>query len=747
MIPRTGLPLIALAGNPNTGKTTLFNRLTGANAKVGNYPGVTVERIEAERELAGFGRVRVMDVPGTYSLSAHSREEQIAVAALAGLHPLERPDCVVLVADATQLARNLYLALQVIELELPVVLALNMSDELAQSGRSIDTQALGRELGVPVVLVSALRGAGIAELERAIAHVLREPRTAGAQREWSAEPQALAADLDAVAAEIPRAWLEDAQTGGHAARAPAGEGRRRALARWALLSLEERDELEGVPAALRARVTERRAQAARAGREIDREIVTARYAWIDERIARTLHSGAPRARFSDRIDRVLLHPALGFALFLALMALVFQSLFAWADPAISLIEQAVGWLAQTTRAALPESLATDLVVDGLIEGVGSVIVFLPQILLLFFFIGVLEDVGYMARVAYLMDRLMKSIGLHGRAFVPMLSGYACAVPAILATRTMERRRDRLLTMLVVPLMTCSARLPVYGLLIAAMVPPGSAGPFTQGGLLVAMYLFSTVLALVCAAVLGRTLLKGQRMPLILEMPPYRRPHWQSVLRMLWAKCRTFLTEAGTVILACTVAMWFLLSFPREPKLETDYAALRAPLASELERSEGARAAELDAQLAQLGEREAGERLRASYGGRLGHAIEPVIEPLGFDWKIGIGLIGAFAAREVFVSTMGVVYGLGEDEDDQSASLRQELREQTWPDGRKVYTPLACLSLMVFFAIACQCMSTLAVVRRESGGWGWPCFLFAYTALLAWVASFAVYQGGRLFGWS
>jgi len=747
MITRAGLPLVALAGNPNTGKTTLFNRLTGANAKVGNYPGVTVERIEAERELAGFGRVRVMDVPGTYSLSAHSREEQIAVAALAGLHPLERPDCVVLVADATQLARNLYLALQVIELDQPVVLALNMSDELAQSGRSVDTELLARELGVPVVLVSALRGAGIEELERAIAKVLSEAHAPGIARAWNAEAAELAADVEAVAAEIPEAWLPGEGKASRAAQSAPGSGRRRALARWALLSLEERDELEGVPQALRARVGERRARAASAGREIDREIVAARYAWIDERVARAVRSGAPRARFTDRVDRVLLHPALGFALFLALMALVFQSLFAWADPAIGWIEQAMGWLAETTRASLPPSLATDLVVDGLIAGVGSVIVFLPQILLLFFFIGVLEDVGYMARVAYLMDRLMKSIGLHGRAFVPMLSGYACAVPAILATRTMERRRDRLLTMMVVPLMTCSARLPVYGLLIAAMVPVGSGGALAQGGLLVAMYLFSTLLALVCAAVLGRTVLKGQRMPLILEMPPYRRPHWQSVLRMLWAKCRTFLTEAGTVILACTVAMWFLLSFPREPRLETDYAALRAPLEAELEQAEPARAEQLSGDLQQLEEREAGERLRASYGGRLGHAIEPVIEPLGFDWKIGIGLIGAFAAREVFVSTMGVVYGLGADEDDQSAGLRQELRTQTWPDGRKVYTPLACLSLMIFFAIACQCMSTLAVVKRESGGWGWPCFLFAYTALLAWFASFAVYQGGRLLGWA
>jgi len=430
---------------------------------------------------------------------------------------------------------------------------------------------------------------------------------------------------------------------------------------------------------------------------------------------------------------VLLHPALGFAIFLALMTVVFQALFAGADPVIGWIEAFFAWLGSTVASALPAGLFADLVAKGLIAGVGSVLVFLPQILLLFLFIGILEDTGYMARVAFLMDRVMKALGLHGRAFVPMLSGYACAVPAILATRTMERQRDRLLTMLVVPLMTCSARLPVYGLLIAAIVPvQGSAplegaGPFTQGLLLAGMYLFSTVIALLAAAVLGRTVLKGPRVPFLLEMPPYRVPHWASVVRMMWEKSNVFVKEAGTVILTCTVAMWVLLSFPRQA-VHTTPTEIPSAIRS----------------VAAVSQSEASAALQQSYGGRLGHAIEPALAPLGFDWKIGIGLIGAFAAREVFVSTMAVVYGL-EGADESSLALRERLRTETRPDGSKLYTPLVCLSLMIFFALSCQCMSTLAVVKRETRSWRWPSFLFAYMTVLAWVASFAVYQGGRLLG--
>jgi ferrous iron transport protein B len=375
-------------------------------------------------------------------------------------------------------------------------------------------------------------------------------------------------------------------------------------------------------------------------------------------------------------------------------------------------------------------------------------VFLPQILMLFFFIGLMEDTGYMARVAVLMDRLMKSIGLHGRAFVPMLSGYACAVPAIMATRTMERRRDRLLTMMALPLMTCSARLPVYGLLIAAIVPPWQEAGFVQGLLMASMYLFGTLMALIVAWVMSKTLLRGSYIPLVIEMPPYRMPHWPSVVRMMLRRGWDFMKTAGTIILICSMGMWVLLSFPKDPALEARLLEQRAPLeqAAAVARS-GDEKQRLKERIAALEAQSASEFTRHSYAGRLGHAIEPLIEPLGFDWKIGVGIVSAFAAREVFVSTMGVVFGVGEDVDEETMDLREKLWSDTWPDGRRVFTPLVCLSLMIFFALACQCMSTLAVVRRESGNWGWPALMFVYMTALAWVFSFLVYQGGLLLGFS
>jgi ferrous iron transport protein B len=705
--------LVALAGNPNTGKTTLYNQLTGSRAKVGNYPGVTVERREAPLLLEPHGVVALVDVPGTYSLCARAREEQVAIRAIAGWPPDPAPDCVVVVVDATQLSRNLYLTLQLIELDVPVVVALNMMDTLRASGERIDVAALERALGVPVVAVSAQLGEGLDELRSAISRTLADPSGARPGFRWRVPAGPLAADVAAVAREVPDALARPSE------QAPVSDRRRQALALWALLSIDEHDELADLPVELRTATLERLRLAAAANRNLEQEVIAGRYAWIDATVERA-RGTAPRGGTSttDRIDRLLLHPIAGFVLFLFAMLLVFQSLFTGADPAIAAVESAQGWLQDLAHAWLPAGLIADLVADGVIGGVGSVIVFLPQILLLFFFIVLMEDSGYMARVAYLMDRLMSLVGLHGRAFVPMLSGFACAVPAILAVRTMERQRDRLLTMMVVPLMTCSARLPVYGLLIAALAPVGPSRWWQQGGLLVAMYLFSTLLALLCAAVLGRTVLRGPKVPLILEMPPYRMPHWKSVLRSMWERGRTFLSEAGTKILACSLVMWALLYFPRP-----------APPESGLPFDAAARAVQL----------------QDSYGGRVGRTLEPVLVPLGFDWKTGVGLVGAFVAREVFISTMGVVYGIEGDVDETSEPLRERLRSEQRPDGTKLFTPLSCLSLMAFFAIACQCMSTLAVVKRESNSWRWPVFLFTYTLVLAWLTSFAIFQGGKLLG--
>jgi ferrous iron transport protein B len=723
---------IVIAGNPNTGKSTLFNQLTGGSARVGNYPGITVERSHGRLTLPGGGEVEVLDSPGTYSLVARSPEEELSLEAIAGLPPLARPDLVVVTVDATQLARNLYLVLQIIELDVPVVVALNMVDALAESGLELDVEAIARDLGVPVLPVVARRGEGIEPLVTAISRGLAARDSPRPDWRWRPRGSALAADVDAVAAAIPESWH-----GG-------SERRRRALALWSLLSLAEAHRLEAMPPGLAEAVRARREAAARDGRDLEQEIIGGRYDWIDDHTDAFMRQLPTAPSLTDRIDRLMLHPVIGFGLFLALMTVVFQALFTGADPLIGMIESAVGAVGAAVGPLLGQGMLRDFVVNGVIEGVGAFLVFLPQILMLFLFVGLLEDCGYMSRVAVLMDRIMKRLGLHGRAFVPLLSGYACAVPAILATRTMERRRDRMITMLALPLMTCSARLPVYGLLIAALAPPWEETRFAQGLLMAAMYLFGTIMALMVAWVLGRTVLRGREVPLIIEMPPYRMPHWPTLLRLVLHRGADFIKTAGTLILIASIGMWALLTFPQTGPAQEAAAARVEEAATALEAAPAAERPALAEALRVAEDEAAAARAQNSYAGQLGRWIEPVIAPLGFDWKIGIGVVGAFAAREVFVSTMGVVFGAGEVEED-TRSLREKMWADTWPDGRRVFTPLVCLSLMVFFALACQCLSTLAVVRRETGNWLWPGFMFAYMTCLAWTVSFLVYQGGRLLG--
>jgi ferrous iron transport protein B len=725
----SAMPIALLVGNPNVGKTSLFNRLARRNERVGNYPGITVERRSAEMSLPSGRRVVVCDVPGAYSLSARSSEEQIALLAMLGWADNPRPDLVIVVVDAGQLVRNLYLALQVIELRVPVMIALNMVDEAGD--RAPSAAVLESLLGVRVVPTNGRNGAGIADLAAAVEAELAAPRRPLLHVSY---PAALLRDIDRVADALPSEWRGNVE-------------RERALALWALSSLEPDDELTGIPPVLRQRCAEVLAGAGE--RDVDREIIESRYRCLEAKLAeapaRRAEAGTRGPSRTERIDRVLLHPAYGFAGFIAIMLVVFQSLFVWADPAMSLVEGAFAAVHGLFEEQMPEGFVRDLITYGVIDGVGNVVVFLPQILLLFLFIGLLEDSGYMARVAYLMDRALRSVGLHGRAFVPMMSGYACAVPAIMATRTMERRRDRLLTMLVVPLMSCSARLPVYTLIIGALFPPSVVFGIVpvQGLLMVAMYLFSTSIALVAAAVLGRTLVRGRSVPLILELPPYRWPSSSSVLTMMWLRARAFLREAGSVILAFTILMWLLLSYPKvEAPVALEPPEPAGVSSVETTGANGARMQEPPGAAPQS--RAQAYQLEQSFGGRLGKALEPVLAPLGFDWKIAVGIVGAFAAREVFVSTLGLVYGLGEVGDDD-APLRERMRAEMRADGKPVYTPLVGLSLMVFFALACQCMSTLAVVRRETQSWRWPAFMFTYMTALAWVTSFIVYQVGSLLG--
>jgi len=717
-------PLVVLAGNPNSGKTTLFNRLTGSRAKVANYPGVTVATLTGRLQLRERGPVDVVDLPGTYSLSARSPEEQIAVDAILGA--VRRPDVVVVVSDATALARNLYLALQVIETGVPTILALTMMDEARAARLEVDALRLAERLGVEAVPLVASTGEGQDRLVAAIARVLSSPSRP--PRVTTPLDDDLARDLAPLEAAV-RDSLR-----------PRSEVEVRAWTLWAALSLGD-DDLRHVPDPVRAAAQAAREATARRGVDLDLAIVEARYRVVDRLLGETTGPAAERPA-GDRLDAVLTHPVVGLGVFALVMLVVFQALFSWAEPVMGLIEAAVAGVQAQVEALLPAGAFTSLLSQGVVAGVGNVVVFVPQIALLFLFISLLEDSGYLARVAFVIDRVMGGVGLHGKAFVPMLSGFACAVPAVMSTRTIESRKDRLLTMLVIPLTSCSARLPVYMLVVATVFDAGSVsfGPLSAGAfVLLAMYSLSVAAALGAAAVLRRTVLRAPPPTLILELPPYRRPLLRNVAVNVWLQVRAFLHEAGTVILACTVILWALLSYPRLESTTRAFAERRDEAARTL------RGEALHERMAELATAEAGERLRESVAGRVGHAIEPALAPLGFDWRIGVGILGAFAAREVFVSTLGIVFDIAEA-DEASVPLRDALQRATWPDGRRLLTPLAGVALMVFFVLACQCMSTLAIVAREAGSWRWAAFMFAYMTVLAYVVTLAVYQGGRALGW-
>ncbi len=697
---------IALIGNPNTGKSTLFNALTGMRVRVGNFPGVTVERVEGALKGPQGERVTILDLPGCYSLSPASPDEEIALAALHGTRDGARPDAVLVVVDAAQLERNLFLVSQVLELGLPVVVALNQIDAAADAGTVVDPVELIHALGVPVIPTIATRGEGRDTVRRAL--------VAAATHERPARRFALRDDVAEALAPLER----------HLADAQGVEPAVATLDALRLLAVPRAESWYADRATLEKELDEARIRIASTGanpRSLEAEL---RYAWIGEVVARCVtRRGGARRTASDRIDAVALHRVWGPVLFVVIMALVFQGIFTWAAPLQDGIESLVGALGESVGALLPEGDLRALLVDGVIGGVGSVVVFLPQICILFLAIGLLEDSGYMARAAFIMDRLMRRVGLHGRSFIPMLSGYACAVPAIMATRTIEEERDRLATMMVVPLMSCSARLPVYTLLIGAFVPavPIAGGLLDlQGATMLAMYFLGTVTALAVAFVFRRTLLRGPARPMILELPSYRLPHWRTLLANMVQRASLFLRRAGTVILAASIVLWALATYPR-----TEVPAdLPEALAAEVQ-------------------------LERSALGRIGHAIEPLVRPLGYDWKIGVSIAASFAAREVFVSTMGTIYGVGEA-DETSDALKDRLRTETDPGtGRPRYTPLIAVGLMVFYVYALMCTSTIAVTVREAGGgrigWRWAWIQFGYMFALAWGGAFLVYQGGRLLG--
>jgi ferrous iron transport protein B len=727
---------VALAGNPNSGKTTVFNALTGGRQHVGNYPGVTVERKEGLRRYGNM-EMRIVDLPGTYSLTAYSSEELVARNFLVD----EQPDVVVDILDASNLERNLYLAVQLLELGVPLVLAFNMSDMARSRGYEFDLDKLSHFFGARIVPTVGNKGEGLEALLEAIALTaaegppgkplgsdyqaagtspFRDPASEGRPRvpviDYGREIEEEIASLESLIKK--KGWVSDKYD-----------------SRWLALKLLENDR-ELRASVLSSEVLQQVERSAvriekRLGESPETAIAGRRYGFISGACQETVRSTIEvRHTISDRLDAVVINRVLGLPLFLGLMYLVFHLTFTLGEPPMGWIEGFFGWLGGVVKGWWPEgseSLLQSLLVDGIIGGVGGVLVFLPNILLLFLAIAVLEDSGYMARAAFIMDRLMHKIGLHGKSFIPMLIGFGCSVPAIMATRTLENRRDRLTTMLVIPLMSCGARLPIYALIIPAFFPQ-----VWQAPMLWLIYIIGILLAVVGAKVLRSTILKGESVPFVMELPPYRLPTLKGILIHMGERGWLYLKKAGTVILGISILLWAMTTFPGLPDdqaaaLEKNRQEIRSQNLPEEEKAE--RLAALDHEASEAG-------LRQSLAGRIGRILEPLLQPMGFDWRIGTALLGALTAKEVFVAQLGIVYALGEA-DEESETLREKLK--------KNYTPLVGFCIMLFCLVSAPCMATIAITRRESNSWGWALFQLGGLTLLAYVLTVLVYQAGSLLG--
>ena len=778
-------PVIALAGNPNCGKTTVFNALTGMRQKVANYPGVTVDKKTGRAALGDGVVVDILDLPGTYSLIPFTPDEAVTAEVLRGMRADTRaPDVILAIVDASNLARNLYLVSQLMEMNRPMVVALNMSDIAERRGLIVDDKLLGEALGLPVVRLVGHKRGGIdrlrAELREACGkHAPRIPA-------WELNPAYTAAIRELTGLLGPDQGL----IGGQAHR---------------LLLEDPGADLIQARVVVGPLLEQCRKHLLELGVDPLADDISARYRWIDGIVNAvvTRKATSTQATWSDRADAVLLHPVWGFLTFAIVMAVVFSGVFWVAQPLMDGTQWLVSQLGDFVTHLLPDGILKDLWTDGIVGGVGTVVAFIPQIAILFLFLAVLEDSGYLARAAFLMDKLLSRVGLHGKSFIPLLSSFACAIPGILATRTIEGRRDRLTTIMVAPFMSCSARLPVYFLLIGTFFTPfAGSNPFLRslmlGGVMFLCYALGVAAAFGAAWTaqrIGRK--RGQQSAFILELPSYKIPQAGEVLRQMWTNASKFLTKAGTTIFALSVILWALARFPSLP----DDAAQRvrdqahaahpgwqtaaadndapdqaadakpaaapapAPAAPGVTTEQSAKIAAADAAIdtAQAASATAPEtavatpaapiadpigdnavaqaQMNQSFAGRLGHAIEPTLAPIGADWKMGIGLIGAFAAREVFVSTLGIVYGVGKGEDGKTQNLSAALLADRRPDGRPVWTPLVATSMLVWFVLALQCISTVAVVRRETGGWMWPLAMLVGMNALAWVVCTAIYQIG------
>lgn len=704
---------IAVVGNPNSGKSTLFNRLTGLRQRTANYPGVTVEK--------HIGTVRLddavfelIDLPGMFALSAHSLEERIASDVVMGRIPgMQRPAGILAVVDTTHLYQGLYLVQQLMALELPLLVALTMGDAAETSGIRIDVDALRRRLGgIEVCPVVATTGQGMPALREALAKLPDAPQPAPPTiwEELNSASEELALDLPAT---VPRVEIERALIDVHSDLADEvtrnlGEGGATRLAQ-----IRERIFGAAPPLANEARH---------------------RYAWVRDVLREVQHSAPTITTWGSRAARFANRPVPGTVGLFIVMAIVFQAVFAWATPLMDAIDNGAAALGARLSATLPQGPLTSFLTDGVIAGVGSVIVFLPQIMILFLFIIVLEDSGYLARAAYLMDRVMRSVGLSGQSIIPMVSSFACAVPGIMATRVIPNRRDRIATILAAPFMTCSARLPVYALLIAAFVPVRSIGWFNlQGLVLFALYLLGIAAGLMTALLLRKTALRGPKPGFALMLPEFRRPNLQTVFIQLMGRAMIFLKRAGTVIFTVAIIVWALAYYPRSESVATELASRQAAASATLSGEA------LEAAMSRFENEAAAAQLGQSWLGRAGKFVEPVFRPLGWDWKISAAVIAGFPAREVVIAVLGTVYAVGDEADE--ATLSQRLKAATWPDGRAVFTVPMVFGLLIFYACCLQCAATLAVIRRETNSLRWPVFAWFYMTILGYGGALLVYQVG------
>ncbi|QEK52168.1 ferrous iron transport protein B [Pedobacter aquae] len=695
---------VALVGNPNTGKSTIFNALTGLNQKVGNFPGVTVDKKSGLCKLPDGKQVEIIDLPGTYSLYPKSADETIVFEVLSNPDNSSHPDLVVIVADATNLKRNLLLYTQIADLKLPVIIALNMMDQAEKGNIEIDIHALAARLNVPVVALAARKSLGLDELKSAISYSTNIPLQHATIDVENIAPELIKAVGDKLNIDNPYVALQIVHQHEHL----------KYINKEDSLWIEEQGKIHDFHP--------QKAQAAE---------TIARYNFINEVLLDTVvyKSVALEENISNKIDHYLTHKVWGFVIFFLILFAIFQSIFAWSEYPMMLIETVFVWLAELGHTYLPAGVFTDLLIDGVLAGLSGVMVFIPQIALLFAFISVLEDTGYMARVTFMMDKLMRKVGLSGKSVVPLIGGLACAVPSIMSARTIENWKDRIITIMVTPLVSCSARLPIYTLLISLVVPSKLVLGFInlQGLVLMLMYLLSIVMAILVAWVMKIIIRSNLKSYFIMELPVYRMPRWNNVALTMFGSIKTFVTEAGKVIVAVSIVLWVLASYgpgDRIDKIDQKYSS--SEISSQYTEEE-------------INILKSSEKLENSYAGIVGKFIEPSIEPLGFDWKIGISLITSFAAREVFVGTMATLYSVDGDDSEMEPVRNKMAQARNAKTGALVFTTATAFSLMVFYAFAMQCMSTMAVVYRETKQWRWPIIQFFYMLVLAYGASFIVYN--------